>query len=470
MENQLVLGIWVLSILLTVEDLGQFMIGCVASTGSIIRAYDQKLKKNFLTRENLLLIGCIGIGTALFYTWIRWDAPQNTYIMFSKRYLIIPVQLISLSMLMQTKPEKDESRTKREGGRWIKVAALVAINIALTLPFAKSTLSDTELTLYFFTVVLASAVGIAASHTTQSKFKHAWTLLFSITAVIICWCSQSRIMGGIELLNLISLSTFYCNKRPDLAVYRLANRAIQLMQKACVYAFSIFLPTLVMAGPWIISSTPNILSKILWTITGSRYFLGWSYSIWAKEALGLRSMMNSNYTIPHLEAHEFYNHYLTEFYGSPMSSSNELDKLYPQAHSSPIQLLIEIFGNTWQNIPTVIATLLIGAYTIKCFYSLYRRATNTQRSNFILFSLCSNLIILGYITTESVINWQMLLILTSQVLCIESIAELNNNKLSLDTIGLNFNTKKILGPAHPCIIFAPYVMLLLIPSVMLWIK
>ena len=181
-------------------------------------------------------------------------------------------------------------------------------------------------------------------------------------------------------------------------------------------------------------------------------------------------MMNSNYTIPHLEAHEFYNHYLTEFYGGPMSSSNELDKLYPQAHSSPIQLLIEISGNSWQTIPTVVATLLIAAYTIKCLFSVYRRATNTQQNNFILFSLCSNLLILGYITTESVINWQLILVLTSQVLCIERIAESDNNNQSLAKISANLNTKKILGATHPCIIFAPYVILLLIPSAMLWAK
>lgn len=467
MENQLVLGIWVLSILLTVEDLGQFIIGCIASTGSIIRTYDQNFKKDYLTKENLLLIGCIGIGTALFYTWIRWDASQNTYIMYSKRYLIIPIQIISLSMLMQTKPEEDETGTKREGYTWIKVAALAAINITFTLPFAKSTLSAAELTLYFFTVVLASAVGIAASHTTQCKFKQAWALLFSITAIIVCWCSQSRIMGGIELLNLISLLTFYCNKKRKRAAYHLANRVMQLMQTASIYTFSILLPTLVMAGPWIISNTPNIISKTLWTLTGSRYFLGWSYSIWATDALGLRSAMNISHSIPYLETHEFYNHYLTEFYGT---TSIELDKLYPQAHSSSIQLLIEIFGNSMQNIPTLVATSLITAYIIKYIFSLYRRAANTQQSKFILFSLCSNLLILGYITTESVISWQLLLILSGHALCIESIAELNNTNQSRAKINSNFNTKKILGAAHPCMIFAPYIILLLIPSVMLWAK
>ena len=458
--------IWLISVLCTVEDFGQFIIGCIASTGIITSSYKEKILVYYFTRENVLLVGCIGMCSVIFYTWIRWDAPKNTLIMFSKRYLLIAIQLISLSMLMRTNKREAEEHPKKDRTNWIQVIAFGSLNTIVTLPFAKSTLTENTIVLYFFTVLLTSLVGMKAYKATTCRYKKVWTFVFSSTAILLSWCSESRIVGGMEIINLISMLSFDSIKNHKKTLRHRLHQLVQTIQKSAIYSFSIVFPTLVLAGPWIIDQKPQILSKILWTLTGSRYFRSWSYNLWSKEALDLTSAINYNKSIPYIVDHKFYNDYITEFYSSAYTTIDDLSRYQGNAHSAPIQQLITIFSGSKYEITITIVTILMAAYAITLLFSLYKE----QYNQLILFSLYSNLLILAYITTESVTNWHLTLLLTSQVLCIKSIMQGENTDQISRADTFNSKIRYYLKPEHPAMILAPFIILLTFPAIALSLK
>lgn len=465
MSHIIITIIWSISVLCTIEDFGQFLIGSIASMGIITSTYKKKIRVNY-TRENMLLMGCIGMCSVIFYTWVRWDAPQNIMIMFSKRYLLIAVQLISLSMLMQNKRREVEEQPKKEHRIWVHVIAFASLITIVTLPFAKSSLSETAIALYFCTVLLTSLIGIKAYKNTTCRYKKVWAVLFSLTAILLSWCSESRIVGGMEIINLISLLLFYYKKDQRKSLLHCLHQLAQFTQKASIYSFSVILPTLVLAGPWIISETPRILSKTLWTLTGSRYFICWSYNLWSKGVLNLKSAINYDKRISYIVDPEFYNDYITEFYSSPMTTVGQISKYQGNAHSAPLQQLITIFTGSRHDIAITLITILLAAYAIKLLFSLYK----TQCNRLILFSLYSNLLILAYITTESVTNWHLTLLLTSQVLSIEGLVKGKNNCQNKRAEKFTLKIRNYFKPDHPAMILSPFAILLVVPAIALYLK
>ena len=462
--------IWLTAILTSVQNLGQFCVGTITSLAiTHVRENHNKASAPWLSNE-LILACCIGISSAIFYTWIRFNPEQNAYIMFTKRYLLIPLNLVSLSMLLFSQKHRNKDKEKGEKKTWKNILIIASINIILTLPFAKDILKNEHIIIYFAVVILSAVVTALLDRDSDKGNSKSYGIIFSVSSVLLIFFCESRIIGGVYTTSVALLA---CYKLQDTILrLKILKKTILVIQMTGIYYFSIILPLLVILSPWITPKESDWSSKALWTLTGSRYFSTWSYNLWGSEELGLRSIFNLKGQIPFLDTYTFYDKHLTEYYGETFVNIERLSKYLGNAHSDPIQRLLNLTTGTNKEIALSIVSLLIIIYLWWKILIAFSKFKNKQEEGFKIFCLISNLAIISYITTESLTPWQSMLMFSSQALCLHcffynsksaNIGE-NNDK------DRNTRSHSILNPSGPLMLVYPYLILFAIPGMMLITK
>jgi hypothetical protein len=373
-------------------------------------------------------------------------------------------------MLLSNQNPLKSYENRKHHKSWTDIATVASINIALTLPFARATLSKQHTIIYVCLVIASAASAAFLIQDSEKEYRKAWGIIFSISTLLLIFFCESRIIGGITLTSL-ALLILYKLQNTNI-ILKASKKILVVMQSIGIYAFSIIFPILVVLSPWITPNESNWVSRALWTITGSRYFLAWSYNLWSLEELHLRSIFNLKAQIPFLDTYTFYDKNLTKFYSSPFESIEMLRKYLGHAHSDPIQRLLDIFTGTNQAILLSIASLLMIICLCCVMLAPFRKYTNKQGKEFKIFCLISNLTIISYITTESFTPWQSILIFSTQALCLQRFFcntefTIVNGEKAINRSARCYN---VLNPRYPLMLIYPYLILLVVPTMTLITK
>ena len=471
MKNNYILFIWLVSVLTSIQNFGQFCVGTIATLGVIHFKKDSNKRSPAWLSNELILACCLGISSAIFYTWIRFDPAQNVNIMFTKRYLLIPINLISLSMLLSSQNPRKSNDTQKQQMLWTDIATIASINMTLTLPFARAILASQATIIYFCMVIASAASAALLIRDSEKEYRKAWGMIFSISALVLIFFCESKTIGGITMTTL-ALLILYKLQNTNI-ILKAPKKILVVIQSMGIYIFSIVFPLLVVLSPWVTPKESNWVSRALWTLTGSRYFTAWSYNIWSSDGLDLRSIFNLKEQIPFLDTYSFYDKNLTKFYGSPLGSIERVRSFLGHAHSDPIQRLLDITTGTSQVILLSIASLLIIIYLWWTMLVAFDNYTSKQEEeSFKIFCLISNLAIIAYITTESLTPWNSILIVSSQALCLQRFyckTEFSNIE-DIKPINRSTHCNSAANPRHPLMLLYPYLILLVVPTMILITK
>lgn len=396
--------LWQLSVIIATREWALLLI-CLGTLLIIdIPTSMRQITKNWFSINNWV----VALGLAMLYTMIGKDIADNSSIFYFKRLLIIGINGISFTYMLNEMREYRQRKVRQNENRLnlrkvIIYISQLCISMLILGGYLKNPASGSnQFDMYLgingasqiiaLICLLVSVVPILKVRYCTKTFLQS--CLFSITTVLLISASQSRITSAVMMTIVIFLTGYMTELK--------VLKALGLVVTAgwSIY-YAIILPILVVLAP--IIHQQEAIVKVLYTMTGSRYSLAWSGNMWHENGLNLLNSEMASSKLPFLQ-NSYYTNNITENYGSALIGSRRiLDTFIPNGpHSMPIDLLLgltRVIDNftiplyVWGLSSLLLIILIMEYYT--------SRGGSASRKENLMVNLCFNALTLSVITTQT---------------------------------------------------------------------
>lgn len=396
--------LWQLSIIIATREWTLLLI-CLAALLIIdIPTSMRQITKEWFSINNWV----VALGLTMLYTMIGKDIADNSSIFYFKRLLLIGINGISFSYMLNEMRECREKKISQNENRLnlrkvIIYISQVCISILVLGGYLKNPASGSnQFDMYLgingasqiiaLICLLVTVVPILKVRYCAKIFLQS--CLFSITTILLISASQSRITSAV-MMTIIIFLTGYVTER------KILKKLGLIVTAGWSVYYSIILPILVVLAPTI-HQQPAIV-KVLYTITGSRYSLAWSGNMWHENGLNLLNSEIASSKLPFLQ-NSYYTSNITENYGSALIGSKKiLETFIPNGpHSMPIDLLLGLTKVIDSFTIPLYVWGLSGLLLIILITEYYTsRGRSALHKEDLMVNLCFNALTLSVITTQT---------------------------------------------------------------------
>ena len=315
----------------------------------------------------------IAIFLSLLYTIIRHNVELNSLVFFAKRTVLISLSILSLNYLInygkETKNTQKTERGEDLNRKFVYIGSLISISLLILAPFIANQGADSDIFDQLLgikgaskttaLIFMATAASLPLAMKANMKI-FANYCLFILTSTMLFACSQSLMTAGVMLTSMIYIFG-YIHK---INIVKAVGKSIT---KLWIVYYAILLPICTIAAP-LLHDNAKWLTKILYTVTGSRYTLAWSANLWHENGLNLYNNDQASSIFKFLSK-AYFDTDFTALYGSASEIWNHgADVFVPGgAHSIFISILLQsqsitlLAASEWLLI-TLFMLLLIGEY------------------------------------------------------------------------------------------------------------